>query len=108
MKAVHEAFDCGNCGTHVLPLHSGTRNHCTDCLCSAHVDGKEPGDRSESCHGIMHPIAIETRKGLQYILHECSCGHTRSNKVAPDDNLDTIITVMQSGNVDAQAKNTRA
>lgn len=66
------------------------------------------GKSLEIDHGIMHPIAIETRKGLQYILHECSCGHTRSNKVAPDDNLDTIITVMQSGNVDAQAKNTYA
>ncbi len=104
MKAVRESFDCRNCGTHVEPLPSGTRNHCTHCLCSAHVDGNEPGDRSAECHGVMKPIGITTRKGAYYILHECTCGHTRVNKAAADDEPDAILDAMQEGNLRAQMK----
>lgn len=103
MKRVLESFDCLNCGTHVEPIRSGTRNHCNHCLCSAHVD-REPGSRSCECKGLMEPIAIETRSGLMYIIHECSnCGFKRSNRTATDDNQDAIIHAMQVGNISAQA-----
>ena len=103
MKCVFEEFDCANCDEHIKPLNSGTRNHCTNCLCSKHVDGEKPGDRAEHCHGLMEPIAAEIRKGRYFVLQQCQCGHTRWNRCEPDDNFDAIVQASTSGGVTVQA-----
>ena len=83
-----EDFECDVCGTHVHG--NGYTNHCPNCLASKHVD-ENPGDRASSCHGVMEPVGYEVRHGKEFIVHQCEiCGHTRPNKVAPNDNRETV------------------
>ena len=85
-------FICKNCGFQVLPLGYSSRNHCPKCLCSLHVDIM-PGDRENSCLGIMDPIKVEIDPKKGYvILHKCrKCGEIKRNRTAheapvqPDD-----------------------
>ena len=89
---IDEEFICENCGKKVKKLGYSCRNHCNYCLHSKHVD-KNPGDRSETCHGILEPIGIEIsgKKGYVIIFKCKKCGAIRKNKVAEDDNMDLII-----------------
>ena len=89
---IDEEFICENCGKKVKKLGYSCRNHCNYCLHSKHVD-KNPGDRSETCHGILEPIGMETsgKKGYVIIFKCKKCGAIRKNKVAEDDNMDLII-----------------
>ena len=57
-KKLDNGFECVNCGKIVKPLGYTSRNHCPHCLCSLHVD-VDPGDRANSCKGMMTPIGIE-------------------------------------------------
>lgn len=94
---IDEAFTCENCGYEVKPLGYSSRNHCPKCLHSKHVD-INPGDRAEECKGILVPINIEnnSKKG-QVIIFRCKkCGQIRKNKVAEDDDFDTIIKVVEN------------
>lgn len=79
-------------GEKVNKLGYSCRNHCPSCLHSKHVD-KNPGDREETCHGILEPIGIETNSKKGYIIiFKCKkCGMIRKNKVAEDDDMDLII-----------------
>ena len=85
-------FICKNCGFEVHPLGYSSRNHCPKCLCSLHVD-INPGDRANTCGGIMIPIKVEPDPKKGYIiLHQCTkCGEIHRNKAAheakdqPDD-----------------------
>lgn len=89
---IDEEFTCGNCGKHVDKLEYSCRNHCPNCLYSKHVD-INPGDRAQTCHGMLEPIGIEinNRKGY-VIIYKCQkCGEIRKNKAAKDDNMDLII-----------------
>ena len=82
-----EGFVCENCGKQVSPLGYSSRNHCPYCLHSKHVDNF-PGDRQNSCRGIMMPIKadVDSKKGY-VILHKCKvCGEEKRNKCARDDN----------------------
>ncbi len=83
----NEGFRCEMCGRDVPPLQSGSyRNHCPYCLWSRHVD-RAPGDRQETCGGMMEPIALEQtgKKGF-IIVHRCTaCGAVRHNRAALDD-----------------------
>ncbi len=98
----NEGFRCAVCGREVPPLASGGyRNHCPFCLWSRHVD-KAPGDRKESCGGLMEPIGLDQtgKKGF-VILHRCTrCGVVRRNKAALDDpvpdNWDNLVKLAQS------------
>lgn len=88
-------FTCSNCGKKVLPLGFTSRNHCPYCLCSLHVDVL-PGDRQNSCKGLMVPVAIElnSKKG-KVIVHECTICHERKKNVcAPDDNEKKILEII--------------
>ena len=86
-----EDFVCDVCGTQVHG--NGYTNHCPNCLASKHVD-INPGDRASDCHGVMEPVEFFTRNGKEFILHQCEkCGHTRPNKVAPEDNRETLRLV---------------
>lgn len=85
-------FICANCGFEVKPLGYTSRNHCPKCLCSLHVDIM-PGDRANTCGGIMDPIKAEPDPKKGYIIiHRCrKCGEIKRNKAAneakeqPDD-----------------------
>ena len=86
-----EDFTCDVCGTVVHG--NGYTNHCPNCLSSKHVD-INPGDRASDCHGVMEPIEMEIRHGQEYVIQRCErCGHTRANKVASNDNRDTVRMV---------------
>ena len=89
---IDEEFTCENCGKEVKKLGYSCRNHCPHCLHSKHVD-INPGDRSETCHGLLKPIGLEidSKKGY-VILFRCEkCGAIRKNKTAKDDDMDKII-----------------
>lgn len=86
-----EEFTCDACGKKVLPLRYTARDHCPFCLCSKHVDIM-PGDRSNSCMGILIPIGIEKFKDTFKIIYRCKkCGEYHKNIIAKDDNMDLII-----------------
>jgi len=95
-------FTCDHCGKHVLPLTNGSyRNHCPFCLYSKHVD-RLPGDRAQSCDGLMAPVGIHynSQKGYQ-IVHRClRCGEESMCKTARDtvqpDDMDVILRLMQT------------
>ena len=87
-----EPFICENCKLHVRKLHTSSRDHCTRCLYSKHVD-KFPGDRQEQCHGKLVPISVELSAKKGYVIvYKCEkCGMIRKCKAAEDDNMDLII-----------------
>lgn len=93
-KVIDEEFICENCGRQVPKLGYSCRNHCSYCLYSKHVD-IEPGDRLETCHGLLKPVGIETNSKKGYIIiFKCQkCGSIRKNKVAEDDDMDKIIAL---------------
>lgn len=99
-KIVNEGFVCGHCGKDVPPT-SGTapRNHCPFCLWCRHAD-INPGDRANSCRGMMRPIGIYTHAKKEYvILHECEkCGaRVRAKAIMRDkkaaDDFDRILEI---------------
>lgn len=94
---IDEDFICEVCGSKVGRLNYTARDHCNNCLSSKHVD-INPGDRSESCKGILDPIAIEKGKKDTYkIIYKCrKCGAIRKNVMALDDNFDKILEIMSS------------
>ena len=86
-----EEFVCKNCGMRVDALKYTARDHCNHCLCSLHVDVL-PGDRKNSCHGILRPIGIEKFKDTFKIIYKCDkCKELHKNIMANDDNMDLII-----------------
>jgi len=89
---IDEEFECENCGRHVKKLGYSCRNHCPYCLYSKHVD-KNPGDRQETCRGLLKPIALENNSKKGYIIiFKCQkCGKITKNKIAEDDDMDQII-----------------
>jgi Zn finger protein HypA/HybF involved in hydrogenase expression len=96
MKAfneIDEEFICENCGYKVPKLGYSCRNHCPKCLYSKHVD-VNPGDRMETCQGLLKPIGIENGKKGYVIVYRCTkCGAIRKNISAKDDDMAQIIRV---------------
>ncbi len=88
-------FVCVNCGKAVSTLNYSSRDHCPNCLCSLHVDVL-PGDRQNSCGGMLVPIDVTQNAKKGYIItYKClKCGQTHNNKAAADDNFATILKVM--------------
>ena len=83
-----EDFRCRHCG--FLVEGSGYTNHCPECLWSRHVD-MNPGDRAETCRGMMEPVGMEMKGSSRVIIHRCGVCHVeRKNKVAEDDSADEI------------------
>lgn len=88
---IDEEFICENCNEKVLPLKYTARDHCPICLCSKHVDIM-PGDRSNTCKGLLRPIGIEKFKDTYKIIYKCEkCNKLHKNIMANDDNMDLII-----------------
>lgn len=90
-----EQFKCINCGELVKPLTYTSRDHCTKCLCSIHVD-IFPGDRANTCKGLFIPTSVEYNNNKGYVItYKCEkCGEIHKNKMAEDDNFETILKVM--------------
>ena len=88
-----EGFICKNCGKEVLPLRYTSRDHCPYCLYSLHVD-INPGDRANTCLGLLKPIGIEKYKDTYKILYTCEkCHKPHKNIIAKDDDMDEIINI---------------
>ena len=86
-----EDFTCGNCGHQVEG--SGYTNHCPVCLWSQHVD-IHPGDREETCRGMMEPVSVETKWGQYRILFRCTrCGQERWNKSTQEDDFEVLLQI---------------
>lgn len=90
-----EGFVCANCGKLVGKLNYSSRDHCTNCLCSIHID-IQPGDRLNSCGGLLIPTEITPNSKKGYVInYTCQkCGKTHNNRTAEDDNFKTILKVM--------------
>ena len=91
---IDEEFICENCGKKVEKLGYSCRNHCNYCLHSKHVD-INPGDRLETCHGLLEPIGIEISNKKGYVIvYKCKkCGQIRKNKAAKDDDFNMILKI---------------
>ena len=88
-----ESFICDNCGKYVSKLKYSSRDHCPYCLYSKHVD-INPGDRLNTCCGILRPIGIEKFKATYKIVYRCTkCHQLHKNIMAQDDNINEIIKI---------------
>lgn len=88
-----ENFICEKCNKPVPVLNYTARDHCPFCLYSKHVD-INPGDRMNSCKGLLQPISIEKFRNTFKLIYKCEkCGMTHKNIVANDDNMDLIINL---------------
>ena len=86
-----EEFVCENCGKKISKLNYTARDHCPYCLYSKHLD-INPGDRLNTCHGLLKPIAIEKFKDSYKIVYKCcKCGMIHKNIMANDDDMNLII-----------------
>ena len=86
-----EEFICENCGKDVKKLNYTSRDHCPYCLHSKHVD-INPGDRANTCKGLLVPIEIEKFKNTYKIIYKCKkCDQIHKNVIATDDDFDKII-----------------
>lgn len=84
-------FICENCGNEVKPLNYTSRDHCPYCLYSKHVD-INPGDRLNTCKGLLKPIGIEKFKDTYKIIYKCNnCKTLHKNIMANDDDMNKII-----------------
>ena len=101
-------FRCARCRNIVSVAHllSGVnnRNHCPYCLWSCHLDLFSAGDRLSACRGQMKPTGLTMKKGKNkyrpgsrgelMLIHECmGCGSLSINRIAADDDSDSIMDV---------------
>jgi hypothetical protein len=88
---IDENFICENCGKNVEKLLYTARDHCPYCLYSKHLD-INPGDRANTCHGLLEPISIEKFKDSFKIIYKCTkCRKLHKNKTSVDDNFEEIL-----------------
>ena len=92
-----EEFICENCNQKVEKLNYSARDHCPYCLYSKHVD-INPGDRNNTCHGLLKPIDIEKYKNTYKIIYKClKCNQHHKNNMANDDDFNKIISLSNKG-----------
>lgn len=103
-------FHCGHCNAPVSSARSFSgvhnRNHCPYCLWSRHLDLYDAGDRLSACKAPMQPIGLTTKRsrnkygsknGELMLVHLCtSCEHISINRIAADDDADTIMDVFNA------------
>ena len=89
-----EDFLCEYCKFEVSG--SGYTNHCPNCLWSKHVD-ISPGDRKETCQGMMEPISATYKSGKYIIQQRCiDCKKVMNIKSSKLDDYDKIIKLVSS------------
>lgn len=115
-NAEHDAggFTCMHCEKWVpIHQHMGTinRNHCPSCLWSKHVD-EEKGDRRAMCLGQMEPVGLtfknegEGKQGELMLVHKCTkCGKISINRIAGDDDNDTIMNLFKASSQNDSLQN---
>lgn len=85
-----ENFVCLHCGLTVVG--NGYTNHCPKCLWSRHVD-QNPGDRQNTCMGLMRPLRLEMEHGEFVLIHRCEvCGSEKRVKTQPEDNIKILLS----------------
>lgn len=95
-NVIDEEFVCENCNNIVPKLNYSSRDHCNKCLYSKHVD-INPGDRMNTCKGLLKPISIEKFKNTYKIIYKCEkCNQIHKNIMAVDDNYDMIVKLSVS------------
>ena len=95
---IDEEFICENCGRKIEKLNYSARDHCNYCLYSKHVDIM-PGDRLNTCLGLLKPIGIEKYKNTYKIIYKCEkCHQEHKNIMADDDNFNEIINASKQKN----------
>lgn len=88
-----EDFICEHCGVEVVG--DGYTNHCPKCLWSKHVD-INPGDRAETCGGLMEPVGAVMGGGQYDIVQVCTiCGFERNNKFNEKDSFESLLLVQK-------------
>ena len=93
-----EEFICEQCNKLVSKLNYTARDHCPYCLYSKHVD-INPGDRQNTCLGLLKPIGIEKFKNTYKIIYKCTkCNKLHKNIMANDDNMNLIIKLSVQDN----------
>lgn len=93
---IDESFTCENCGKKVEKLNYTARDHCPHCLYSKHIDIL-PGDRKNTCSGLLVPIGIEKFRNTYKIIYQCEkCKKLHKNIMANDDNMDLIIELSKA------------
>ena len=93
---IDEGFTCENCKKEIIKLNYTARDHCNYCLYSKHVDIL-PGDRKNTCQGLLKPTGIEKYKDTYKIIYKClKCGELHKNIMANDDNMDIIIELSKN------------
>jgi hypothetical protein len=106
-----EDFRCGNCHAIVSNMHMlsavNNRNHCPYCLWSCHLDLYSAGDRLSACKAKMRPVGLTLKRsrnkyqldsrGELMLTHVCiECDAISINRIAADDDPETILAVFQS------------
>lgn len=87
----NDSFICEHCGKEVSKSDYTARDHCPYCLYSKHVD-INPGDRMNTCKGLLAPIGIEKFKQSYKIVYQCEkCHQLHKNIASNDDSIEEII-----------------
>ena len=89
----NEGFKCEACNKTIPPARGTFRNHCPVCLTSKHVDGAIPGDRANTCHGLMPTVGYTgTDPSRLDLIQECdTCQQQSKNRTAPDDDISQLF-----------------
>jgi len=86
-----EDFTCEHCSAEVSG--NGYTNHCPKCLWSKHVD-INPGDRAETCGGLMEPVGATMGGGQYNIVQACTkCDFERKNKFNEEDSFESLLLI---------------
>jgi len=109
-RAAEAGFTCLHCRGNVVadPAFSAVqhRNHCPYCLWSRHLDWLAAGDRLSACKAGMRPIGLAFKLSLRrygvgrgelMLVHLCvECGHGSINRIAADDDPETILGIFEA------------
>jgi hypothetical protein len=110
-KNQEKGFECLHCHNYVSveTLISGVqnRNHCPYCLWSRHVDSRVAGDRLSACKAQMRPVGLTLKRvhkkynqeaqGELMLIHQCVvCSKVSINRIAADDDTQTVIEIFES------------
>ncbi len=88
-----EDFICKNCSFE--NKGNGYTNHCCNCLFSKHIDN-DPGDRLNSCGGLMKPVYVSYTNKDKYVIHKClKCSFEKRNILNENDSIDTMIQIQK-------------
>lgn len=86
-----EDFVCENCGFE--NTGNGYTNHCSACLYSKHVD-IDPGDRLNTCGGLMEPVYVSYTNNDKYVIHKCvKCLFEKKNLLNENDSVEAMIKI---------------